>query len=471
MALYFKQHPSIVSIVSSLTILVLWCWKMAIRAGAYDASSPPCKTQFHIAPMQCYTNAQTRQLFDLLSPSSIKWTEMEKLDDIFPRTESVEFLSDALEKRFGSPADPRDKDNLVLQLGTNDPDRLQTCVEHTTKLYDNLREINLNCGCPAIESGGASTYGASLMKDARLTGQLVASARKGLEGSPATSDSSPRVSVKCRIGVFDTDNDMRPLTESDHEYLRDYVSTIHEQGANHVILHARPAILSGLSPVKNRIVPTLDYGFVERIASEFEGKVDITLNGGITTLDQLRSFQNRSQNDDASAISSHMAGRWCLRRPLDLIGIEALLAGEEMPDSSSSLIRNAIERYVDDAIRIGSSSSFSRYNPTVAELCLPLFLITEQLRDDYDYDEDEIDDEDPIASTTAAPLLSYDEMESAYDVLQEGVAQIEDLFGKGKKKKKKPSKGGVNFKRLSSSFKSMVGTKVANKWKRNRAEL
>eukprot|EP00536_Pseudo-nitzschia_multiseries_P002223 jgi/Psemu1/63548/estExt_Genemark1.C_290122 len=438
-----------------------------IRAGAYEASSPPSKTQFHVAPMQCYTNGQTRKLFDLLSPSSIKWTEMEKLDDIYPRTESVEYLSEALEKRLGPPQNPIDTANLVLQLGTNDPDRLQTCVEHTTKLYDNLREINLNCGCPAIESGGASTYGASLMKDAPLTGQLVATARKGLKGSLGSNDGSPQISVKCRIGVFETDKDMRPLTESDHESLREYISTIHEHGANHVILHARPAILSGLSPAKNRIVPPLDYGFVETIASEFRGKVDVTLNGGITTLEQLRSFQEDSKSGGTSAISSYMAGRWCLRRPLDLIGIEALLLGEESPNSSSSLIQAAIEHYVDDVIRMESSSSslLSKHKPTVSDLCLPLFLITEQLRDDYDYDEDE-----NSITTTEPPLLTYDEMELVYDVMQDGVAQIEDLFGKGKKKNK-PSNGSVNFKRLSSSFKSLVGTKVANKWKRNRAEL
>ena len=394
---------------------------------------------------------------------------MEKLDDIYPRTKSVDYLLDALEKRLGSPENHHDKGNLVLQLGTNDPDRLQRCVEHTIQRYDNIQEINLNCGCPAIESGGALTYGASLMKDAKLTGQLVESARKGLEGSLGTNHACPKISVKCRIAVFETDQDMRLLTGRDYEYLKDYVSTMHEHGANHVILHARPAILSGLNPVKNRIVPTLDYDFVQRIASEFEGKLDVTLNGGITTLDQLQCLLENSPSGSKSAISSYMAGRWCLRRPLDLIGIEALLKGEEL-NSSLSLVQNAIEQYVDDAIKIGSSSSFLRHKPTVTELCLPLFLIVEQLRDDYNYGEDESDNDDPV-TLIESHLLTYDEMESLYDVLQEGVAQIEDLFGKGKKKKKNISNGSVNFKRLSSSFKSLVGTKVANKWKRNRAEL
>ncbi len=436
---------------------------------AYEASSSaaPRKSQFHVAPMQGYTNAQTRKLFHLLSPSSVKWTEMEKLDDIFPKSESPDYLVDALEKRLGPPGNYYDTksnnndSNLVLQLGTNDPERLRACVGHTVERYDNIQEINLNCGCPAIESGGASTYGASLMKETRLTGELVQAAKEGLVGFEGD------VSVKCRIGVFESDKDMRPLNDRDYEYLKDYMSTIYENGGNHVILHARPAVLSGLSPVKNRIVPTLDYDFVERIAADFEGKVKITLNGGITSFSQLRSFQEQS----SSTIVSHMAGRWCLRRPLDLIGIEALLKDdwESMASSSSSSflpdIQRAIEDYVDDAILLASSAFPRTHTPTIAELCLPLFLVTEQLRDDYDYEEDDETREDGVER----PMLSYEDIESLYDVIQDGVTQFEEFSNRGKKKKTQGS--DMNFKRLSSSFKLLVGTKVANKWKRNRAEL
>jgi len=266
---------------------------------------------------------------------------------------------------------------------------------------------------------------------------------------------------------------MRSLGDDDYEFLRDYVSTIHKNGGNHVILHARPAVQSGLSPVKNRIVPTLDYGFVETIAAEFEGKMDITLNGGITTLSRLRSFREDS-NGSKSAISGHMAGRWFLRRPLDLIWVEDLLRGEEAASviarsSSSSfpVIQSAIEQYIDDALRIASYSSSSRtHKPTIAEICLPLFLITEQLKDDYDFEETDMQD----GLVAERPLLDYAEIESLYDILEDGIEKIEETFNKGKKKKKKRG-GGTNFKRLSSLFKSLVGTKVVNKWKRNRAEL
>ena len=488
--------------------------------------------QFHIAPMQGYTNSSLRRLFNLLSPSSIKWTEMEKLDDIYPKTiqtqtqqvqtqqvqqyqTSESYLLDALEKRIGSPSSTdydNNNNNLILQLGSNHPGRLQSCVQHTVQRYNdnNIREINLNCGCPAIDSGGSTTYGASLMKDASLTGKLVQSVREGLVRGGGQSNTG--ISVKCRIAVFDHESEQHyPLDETDYEYLKKYISTIYDAGANHIILHARPAILSGLSPVKNRIVPKLDYNFVERIASdlsqEHDNNITFTLNGGITSLSQLQSLieRNHDNSNNKSPISSYMAGRWCLQRPLDLIGIEELLLSSSSISSSSIsssssttssslfLIRTAIEQYVDDTVRIGCSSSL-KYKPTIAELCLPLFLIVEQLRDDYDYEYDDDDDDDddddegnniddefdPIFLPTTKqrqekPMLTYDEIESLYEVLVDGLDQIiEELSPKNNnsnKKMKKKDNNDINFKRLSSTFKSLVGTKVVNKWKRNRAEL
>ncbi len=411
--------------------------------------------RFHCAPMQCYTNQPLRKLFHLLSPSSIKWTEMEKLDDIFPKSKSVDYLQDSLEKRLGPPQ-RYDEKNLVLQLGSNDPDRLNVCVEHAVQSYS-FREINLNCGCPAIESGGAPTYGASLMKQPQLTGLLVDSVKRGLEAGISSESDRPNISVKCRIGLFDDAEQMRPLDEGDYDYLKEYITAIHSAGANHVVLHARPAILSGLSPVKNRIIPTLDYDFVRNIATDFEGKVDITLNGGIISLAQLKSFQS----DESSPISDYMAGRWTLRRPLDLVGVEELVKDE----SSVSLIEantisTAIENYIDYTLSMAALPSHKQ-RFTTADLCLPLYLVTEQLKDDWDYDEED-------NPSLKAPFLSYDEIESLYEVIIDGIIHLQDCCNKGGKKTKNTNNA---YKQISTSIKSLAGTKVVNKWKRNRAEL
>ena len=66
-------------------------------------------------------------------------------------------------------------------------------------------------------------------------------------------------------------------------------------------------------------------------------------------------------------------------------------------------------------------------------------------------------------------MLSYDEIEDLYHVVRESVQQLESFSNNGKKKKVPTNV--INFKHLSSSFKGLVGTKVANKWKRNRCEL
>lgn len=341
---------------------------------------------------------------------------MEKVDDLLPNSE------EALRKRLGGEEDDA---NVILQLGSNKVDKLDDCVRVATRNFPNLREINLNCGCPAIDTGGASSYGASLMKDPSLTAQLVNS---------MSSATDIDISVKCRIGVFDSEEDLRPLNEKDYEYLTNYVSAIHDAGAKHVILHARPAILS-LSPVKNRLIPTLNYDFVNQIASDFDGKVKITMNGGITSFGELSSLQS----DETKTISSYMAGRWCLRRPLDLVGVEETLdKGGVKPDPHES-----IDSYIDYAL--ANQSNFP-----MSELCLPLFLAVEQLREDYDQEEE-------------GDFLSWEDMENLYDAIQDGLKHL----GGGKVK----TSSSINFKRLSSSFKSLVGTKVANKWKRNRSEL
>ncbi|KAL3787426.1 hypothetical protein HJC23_001823 [Cyclotella cryptica] len=389
---------------------------MATSLAATTTTTTTTHHEFHIAPMQCYTNQPLRKLTSFLSPTSIKWTEMEKVDDLLPD------LEHSLKKRLGGE---ENETNLILQLGSSNANKLQRCVRVALDHYPKLREINLNCGCPAIATGGAPTYGASLMKDVSLTSQLVES---------IASTTEINVSVKCRIGVFDTAEDIAPMGEKQYEYLHKYVTAIHDAGANHVILHARPAILS-LNPVKNRIVPTLDYGVVHRIASDFKGKVKITINGGINSLIDLKTMQN----DDTTNISSHMSGRWCLRRPLDLMEIERSLVDKAMPD-----VQSAIHHYIEYAVK--NQNQF-----TIGELCLPLYLIVAQLQEDYEQERE-------------SNLLSWEEIETLHNIIEDGLLT---KLSNGKMKKS----NSIKFKKLASSFKPLVGTKVVNKWKRNRAEL
>lgn len=374
-------------------------------------------SEFHIAPMQCYTNQPLRKLYNYLSPTCLKWTEMEKVDDLIPN------IDQAIHKRLDGE---EDESNLILQLGSNDATRLHDCVRIASEQYPNLREINLNCGCPAIDTGGAPTYGASLMKDTSLTAQLVES---------MVSATDIGISVKCRIGVFDTAEDVIPIGDEQYQYLQNYIAAIYDAGARHVIVHARPAVLS-LSPVKNRIIPKLDYGIVRLIAEDFDGKLKITLNGGIDSLERLVA----ERNNDKSNIASYMSGRWCLRRPLDLIAIEQTL----MNANDISNVQLAIEKYIDYA-------TTNRNRFTIGELCLPLYLVVSQLQEDYNREEDD-------------GTLSWAEIETLYDIVENGIVM---QLGDGKAKRS----NSINFKKLAASFGPLVGKKVVSKWKRNRSEL
>lgn len=397
--------------------------------------------EFHVAPMQCFTNQPLRILLDKLSPSSIKWTEMEKVEDLLPDVDQ------ALAKRLGA-ADDKDEESfekLVLQLGSNDPVKLKECSRVALNNYESLREINLNCGCPAIASGGAPTYGASLMTQPKLTSELVASIAE--LGVP--------VSVKTRIAVFEQAEDLRPLDDVDRQYLKEYLSGIVAAGASHVILHARPAVLAGLSPVKNRIVPSLDYSLCEEMAKELPG-YQVTLNGGITSLDQLKLLHERHVHDN-ECISSYMAGRWILKRPLDLVQVENFLIGQRDVSSQVNFrnIQESLTSYIDYCMKHSCRQGGQRAPRfSSSDLMLPLFLVVEQLREDYD----DNDDDTKLA-------LSFGEMEELYDMLLEGMEEV------SRGKISPPGNSACNFKKLSTSFKGLVGTKVVNKWKRNRGEL
>jgi len=516
--------------------------------------------EFHVAPMQCYTNLPLRKLYSLLSPSSILWTEMEKVPDILnygrssgsgssiSNIDDHSSLVDAWAKRLGPPPPPLPKhhnidninsngdrnssSNLILQLGCNDPKQLKSCIERTLRDYHPttfLKGINLNCGCPSIESGGSNLFGAKLMKDVELTYNLVQSMKEAAVAVSSSSSSfhpPPEISVKCRLGVIDNIDDIHILEgegqrdgeDQMYERLHNYVASVRDAGADHVIIHARPAILSGLSPVKNRTVPKLNYDMVNKIASEFscgrsngdddgrntrggDGEFRITLNGGITSLAQLEQFMAVQVDDDSHNVggatsnhqrrhvSSHMAGRWCLRRPLDLVGVESLLIREKEQErqqlqgrqqysqQSQQLSRKSdvdvlVEQYMDYAISMASVPPQKR-EITTAELCLPLYLITEQLKEDYDaflyYDNDDYDNHNE-GTEERSLLLSCDEIERIYDVMRCGMTELQSM-SKGKKGKIQPKKNDVNFKQMSNCFKPIVGTKVANKWKRNRNEL
>ena len=150
---------------------------------------------------------------------------------------------------------------VALQLGGSEPDELARCAKLGEKYrYD---EINLNVGCPS-ERVQRGAFGACLMAEP----QLVADCVKAI----ADSVQIP-VTVKHRTGIDRIE---------DYGFLRDFVGRVAEAGCRTFIVHARNAILKGLSPKENREIPPLKYDYVYRLKAEMP-ELEIVINGGITT--------------------------------------------------------------------------------------------------------------------------------------------------------------------------------------------
>ena len=157
---------------------------------------------------------------------------------------------------------------VVLQLGGNDPKDLAKCaIVAAERGYD---EVNLNVGCPSdrVQRG---TFGACLMLQPELVAECVATMQAAVD-IPVT--------VKCRLGVDDVDND---------EHLHDFIAQQADAGCQRIYLHARKAILSGLTPAQNRDIPPLQPDRVARVKDAFP-KLDIVINGGITNTEQTTDY-------------------------------------------------------------------------------------------------------------------------------------------------------------------------------------
>jgi tRNA-dihydrouridine synthase A len=154
-----------------------------------------------------------------------------------------------------------------LQLGGSEPDELSRCAALGEQFgYD---EINLNIGCPS-ERVRKGAFGACLMAEPRLVAGCV-EAILGKTSLPVT--------VKHRTGIDSI---------QEYEFLQNFVETVAQAGCKTFIVHARNAMLKGLSPKENREVPPLKYDYVYRLKRDFP-KLEIVINGGIVSQAQIQA--------------------------------------------------------------------------------------------------------------------------------------------------------------------------------------
>ena len=199
---------------------------------------------------------------------------------------------------------------VVLQLGGSDVKAMTECAKIAEQQgYD---EININVGCPSdrVQNG---MFGACLMAEPELVAECV---------NAMQSRVSVPVTVKHRIGIDDLDS---------YELLARFVEIVHGGGCDTFIVHARKAILSGLSPKENRQIPPLSYPRVYQLKADYPN-LEIILNGGVTSLDAAATHLKH--------VDGVMIGREAYHNPFMLAPVDERFYGA--PAKTSQFTREQV---------------------------------------------------------------------------------------------------------------------------------
>jgi tRNA-dihydrouridine synthase A len=213
---------------------------------------------------------------------------------------------------------------VALQLGGCDPRELGEAARIGEGFgYD---EINLNVGCPSdrVKEG---RFGACLMEEPQLVASCVAAMKRAVR-IPVT--------VKCRIGIDDQDPE---------EALDRLARGVIAAGSDALIVHARKAWLSGLSPKQNRDIPPLDYKRVYRLKAALPD-LPVVINGGIASVEEARAH--------LSHVDGAMLGRAAYQEPWRLLSVDPDIFGEAAPYASMMHVFEAMIPYIERELKRGT---------------------------------------------------------------------------------------------------------------------
>ncbi len=264
-----------------------------------------------VAPMMDWTDRHCRYFLRLLSPSAELYTEMVTAAAIHHGD------ADRLLK-FDAAEHP-----VVVQLGGSEPELMAAAaVRAAEEGYD---EININVGCPSdrVQSG---QFGACLMADPGL----VADCYRAMQAAVDVD-----VTVKSRVGIDDMDS---------YEFLHEFVTTLAEAGCRKFIVHARIALLSGLSPKENRSIPPLKYARVYRLKEEHP-ELEIIINGGIQSLADVETVLEH--------VDGVMIGREAYHNPYFLAELEHRFGSGATPPERADVVA-AMLPYIERELAAGA---------------------------------------------------------------------------------------------------------------------
>ncbi len=259
-----------------------------------------------VAPMLDWTDRHCRYFHRLLAPHARLYTEMVTTGALLHGDTARHLDFDAAEHP------------VALQLGGSEPADLAQAARLGERWgYD---EINLNCGCPS-ERVQRGAFGACLMAEPSLVADCLKAMRDAV---------SIPVTLKHRIGLD---------YDESYEFVRDFVGIQREAGCDVFIVHARNAVLKGLSPKENRSVPPLRYGVVHQLKRDFPEAVFV-INGGIDTAGQAVSLLQA--DGEQPALDGVMLGREAWHRPRILSEVSAQLwPGVPLPTDAEVVDRLA----------------------------------------------------------------------------------------------------------------------------------
>ena len=276
--------------------------------------------KFCVAPMMGYTTPYARKLYRILSKNSFLFSEMIATKSLI-YSKSRENIID------------NDSNNPVaLQVGGSE---IKDLTKASKIAIDyNYDEINLNVGCPskAVQKG---SFGACLMRDKILV-------RNCME---ALQNDKIEATLKCRLGLG---------KELNYEFFEEFIDEISKTGIKFIYVHARNAILSGISPQGNRTIPPLSYDFVKKIKNKY---TDITfiLNGGIKNLDEAEKLLEQ--------FDGVMVGRLIKNNPFVLKEVDKKIFKEKDKLIDESIINNYFE-YIKP--KLGFESIFRLLSPLLS---------------------------------------------------------------------------------------------------------
>src|SRR5471030_1483242 len=280
-----------------------------------DTAAPAVRPsrRLSVAPMMDWSDRHCRLFHRQITRHTWLYTEM-------VTTGALVYGDVERHLRFNDEEHP-----VALQLGGSDPADLARSAKLGEQWgYD---EINLNCGCPS-ERVQRGAFGACLMNEPQLVADCVKAMRDAV---------SIPVTVKHRIGVDAVE---------DYAFVRDFVGTVADAGCEVFIVHARNAILKGLSPKENREIPPLKYEYAYQLKRDFP-HLEISINSGIKTLDEVEEHLKH--------VDGVMLGREAYHNPYVLAAVDSRFYGANTPVLSREEAEASLIDYARQEVARGAS--------------------------------------------------------------------------------------------------------------------